>query len=90
MRTIELDVTHIQTVRALHIYLAYRLELPAYYGQNLDALYDVLTGDARGLHIVLRGVQAAQGELAAYAPRLLRVLRDAAQENTALQVSVLS
>ena len=90
MRTIELDVTHVQTGRERHPSLAYGLALPAYYGQDLDALYDVLTEDARGLHIVLRGVQAAQGELAAYAPRLLRVLRDAAQENAALQVSVLS
>ena len=28
---------------AVHNHLAERLQLPSYYGRNLDALYDVLT-----------------------------------------------
>ena len=28
---------------AAHAHLAERLDLPSYYGRNLDALYDVLT-----------------------------------------------
>ena len=80
MRTIRLEIEHIHTVRALHIYLAYRLDLPAYYGRNLDALHDALSEESDPLRIVLAGKPASE-EMAAYMPRLERVLRDCAQEN---------
>ncbi|MBQ7887735.1 MAG: barstar family protein [Clostridia bacterium] len=81
MKTIRLDITHIQTVRALHIYLAYMLDLPAYYGRNLDALHDALCEESDLVHIALVGAPAS-GEMAAYLPRLERVMEDCAQENT--------
>ncbi len=86
MRTIELDVRHIQTVRALHIYLRYQLDLPAYYGRNLDALHDALTQESEARRIVLCADGAASAEMAAYLPRLLQVLEDAARENPRLCV----
>ena len=52
MKKVELDIANIDTVRALHVYLAYKLNLPTYYGGNLDALYDAL--DERGERIDLR------------------------------------
>ena len=88
MRRIELDVRYIHTVRALHIYLAYRLDLPAHYGQNLDALYDVLSEESEEKTICLIGVGEARGELTAYMPRLLRVLDGAAEENSRLRVEI--
>ena len=30
MKTVKMDITNIVTVRALHVYLAYVLDLPAY------------------------------------------------------------
>lgn len=84
MKTIALDVTNIRTVKALHVYLAYRLDLPDYYGGNLDALHDVLGDIAGQTRIVLTG-QPASGEMAAYLPRLVRVFQDAAQENGRLR-----
>ena len=85
MKTIRLDVTNIFTVRALHVYLAYRLNLPDYYGRNLDALHDVLGEITDQTRIVLSG-QPASAEMAAYLPRLVRVLADAAQENGMLHI----
>ncbi|MGN0777038.1 MAG: barstar family protein [Candidatus Ventricola sp.] len=85
MKTIKLDVTNISTVKALHVYLAYVLDLPAYYGRNLDALHDVLGEICEQTRIVLTG-RPASGEMAAYLPRLARVLEDAAQENPALHL----
>ena len=32
MKKVELDIANIHTVRALHVYLAYKLNLPTYYG----------------------------------------------------------
>lgn len=85
MKTIKLDVTNISTVKALHVYLAYALDLPSYYGKNLDALHDVLGETCEQTRIVLAGEPASE-EMAAYLPRLARVLEDAAQENPALQI----
>lgn len=80
MKTIRLDITNIQTVRALHVYLAYRLDLPAHYGRNLDALHDALCEESECVHIVLSGAPASE-EMAAYLPRLERVMADGAREN---------
>ena len=88
MKTIELDIQNIGTVKALHVYLAYMLELPPYYGGNLDALHDVRGEVGEATRIVLRG-QSARAEMAAYLPRLVRVLMDAAEENDLLRVEVL-
>lgn len=86
MRKIELDITNIHTVKALHVYLAYKLNLPPYYGANLDALYDAL-GDAAGATELLLGGTPASDEMAAYLPRLTRVLEDAARENLNLKLT---
>ena len=80
MKTIRLEIEHIHTVRALHVYLAYMLELPAYYGKNLDALHEVLCEESEEKRLVLTGAPASE-EMAAYLPRLERVLEDCAQEN---------
>lgn len=85
MKTITLDCAHIQTVKALHIYLQYKLGFPAYYGRNLDALHDLL-GEIDGETALVLHTQGAQGEMAAYLPKILRVLEDAAQENPNLTV----
>ena len=79
MKKVELDIANIHTVRALHVYLAYKLNLPTYYGGNLDALYDALGDVAEPTNLVLRGAPASD-EMAAYLPRLTRVLEDAAAQ----------
>ena len=80
MRTIKLEIEHIHTVRALHIYLAYMLKLPTHYGKNLDALHDVLCEESEPMRIVLTGMPASE-EMAAYVSRMERMLEDCAQEN---------
>lgn len=86
MSKVIIDVRNIRTVRALHIYLDYCLDLPAHYGRNLDALYDMLREESRMLCLCIAGADAVQGELAAYMPRLMRVMQDAAQENERLTI----
>ena len=80
MKTIRLDISNIYTVRALHIYLAYMLNLPAHYGKNLDALHDVLCEESEDVRILLAG-KAAGEEMEEYLPRLMHVMEDCAQEN---------
>ena len=78
-RVLTADCRNIATPAALQVYLGYVLRAPSWYGENLDALYDILTECARPTRLVLRMPQAGNAEMAAYLPRLRRVLDDAHQ-----------
>ena len=60
------------------------LELPGWWGRNLDALHDCLTGPGRPVRLELCG--AAELEETDFGRRLLRVLEDAAAENPDLEL----
>lgn len=83
MKTIRLNVTNIRTVKALHIYLAYMLEFPCYYGKNLDALHDMLGEFGEKTCVILSGGASGE-EMEAYLPKLETVFADCAEENSCL------
>jgi len=74
---------------ALHDLLAEKLELPAYYGRNLDALYDLLTERRDALVLVLIHVPELRCGLGRYADALFNTLKDAADANPSLSVKFL-
>ena len=81
MRVI-LDCEKLSCRRPAHEYLQQALGLPAYYGKNLDALFDCLT-ELCDCTLVLRG----RDQLACsggYGARILRVLEEAARSNPRL------
>ena len=60
--------------------LARELGLPQHFGRNLDALYDVLTGDVEGpFTILVEDAKALEKALGAKGPALLKLLRDVAK-----------
>ena len=65
----------------LHDYLQEMLPLPAYYGRNLDALYDCLT-ELPETEITWSHMEQADDSF----PQVLRVFRAAARENPALTI----
>ena len=71
-----------------HSHLAERLELPTYYGRNLDALYDVLTGITEETEIVLTDPAAPAELMGKYGEALLETLREAAENNPNLTVTL--
>lgn len=81
---IELDGRQMTDRRAAHDYLQTQLHLPAYYGRNLDALYDLLTEQTAPLTIVLRFRAEMESYLGRYGENLLKTLQDAAAKNPAL------
>ena len=87
MRTICLDGLQMQDRDAAHDYLAQVLTFPAWYGRNLDALYDLLTGWIGPVRLELENAAA----LAAYpyGVKLLETLQDAAADTPGLEVAVL-
>ncbi len=73
----ELDFKDIQNTTQLHKYLKEKLELPDYYGNNLDALYDCLTEKEEGYTVTISHIGELKRELGEYADALLHVLKDA-------------
>ena len=73
---------------AAHSHLAQRLELPAWYGRNLDALYDVLTELGEQTQIVLADPAAVVANLGKYGEALLSTMQEAAEENPNLTITL--
>ena len=71
----------------LHEVLARELGLPPWYGRNLDALHDCLTGPREDTEIRILHPDALRQALGGYADALLAVLRDAAAESAALRLT---
>lgn len=81
MKTVTLDGKKMTSRTAAHAHIQRRLNLPAYYGANLDALWDLLSTWSEPLHIRLVNYPAAEACLDRYAPSLLNVFLDAGREN---------
>jgi ribonuclease inhibitor len=80
MTTVTLDASH-DTMDAIYSALQDQLDLPRHFGRNLDALYDVLTGDVAGpVEIVWKEHAWARPKLGADYDRLLTTLRDVENE----------
>ena len=71
-----------------HSYLAERLELPAWYGRNLDALYDLLTEIATDTQIILEDPAAVVANLGKYGEALLSAMQEAAEDNPNLTITL--
>lgn len=89
MKTYYLDCARMVPRDKVHPYLKQVLELPGYYGNNLDALFDCLTG--MGQPAVLQLANAGWlRQLGDYGPRLEETFRAAAEENPLLKIVYLN
>ena len=75
-----LDGKNMTTRKDAHDEIARVLELPEYYGRNLDALWDMLTTTTGTA--VLTGVAGMLNALGSYGCKLLKTFYDAAEENS--------
>jgi ribonuclease inhibitor len=77
MTRVLLDASH-DTLDKVYDALQAQLALPRHFGRNLDALWDVLTGDVRGpVTIRWRDHAKARAALGADYHRLIATLREA-------------
>lgn len=86
MKHCTIDCRQIQDRQALHETMKAALALPEWYGNNLDGLYDCLTGLTEDTHLWLLHTEALDG-LGDYGAGFCRVLADAARENPALRLT---
>ena len=86
MRAVYLDCRAILSREALHGALARTLDLPEWYGRNLDALADCLGDIAAETELHMVAFAALEQQLGEYAARLHRVLTGAQAENPSFRV----
>ena len=86
---VELDCRKMTDRKAAHAYLKQALALPDYYGNNLDALYDLMTGFLGDARIILRNTNFLEENLGGYGAALLATMTEAAEDNPALTLEIL-
>lgn len=82
-----LDGNNITNKETLHDTLAGSLQLPDWYGRNLDALYDCLSDIQEETEIRFLHEEALEDYLGRYANALRKVIHRACLENSKLHVS---
>lgn len=80
MKEIFLDGKMLQRSEEGHIYLMGKFNFPAYYGKNLDALYDLLTEISETLEIYIENAEMMDS-------KIKRVFEDAVQDNECLALN---
>jgi len=86
--TVELDGRLMYDRASVHDILQTQLNLPDYYGRNLDALYDLLTEQGEPMVIVVQYSEELKEQLGRYAAALLRTLLEAAGRNPNLTIRI--
>ena len=88
MKKIVLELEKMRSLPMLHKYLHTALDLPEYYGANLDALYDCLTEIAEPTELVVPKKVADEAYLGWYGQQFLQMLQDAAAANETLKITL--
>ncbi|MBQ2545097.1 MAG: barstar family protein [Clostridia bacterium] len=89
MRYVILNGAAVTDRKTLYDALEAHLELPDYFGRNLDALHDVL-GDllaAQPLTLEIEGTETLLRTLGRYGEAFLHMLDDTAKENKSLRLT---
>ena len=76
-----IDGRKMKDKQILHSYLKEQCGFPEYYGNNLDALYDVLTERVEPLEIKLEYAEELKEILCGYGVAFIETLEDAASGN---------
>jgi len=71
--TYEIDLTGVDSREELHRRLQAALPLPSYYGNNLDALHDVLSEAEAPLELIFRNAEGADASMTDYLGALRRM-----------------
>ena len=79
--TVYLNGNEMVSREAAHDHLANELDLPDYYGRNLDALYDLLMEVSAETQITLVDPAAVVNFLGKYGQTLLSTIQEAAENN---------
>ncbi|MDR1629801.1 MAG: barstar family protein [Oscillospiraceae bacterium] len=88
MKNIVIDFTGCNHVQEVHLIIKEKLEFPDWYGENIDALWDLLTGYIDPCDIYLEGCQSVAPDLIPYIKKIKNIFIKAAQEYHELKVDI--
>ena len=78
----EIDFSGVETSREMHAAIQEGLKLPEYYGKNLDALWDCLTGDLETpCEIYIKGMGRKNEMMNALLEAVLEMMERAAEQH---------
>jgi ribonuclease inhibitor len=83
---VELDCRKMTDKQATHAYLKQELRFPDYYGNNLDALYDLMTDREEETVLVLGYWRQLGALLGDYGISLLETLREASEAHPKVEI----
>ena len=83
---VELDCRKMTDKQATHAYLKQELRFPDYYGNNLDALYDLMTDREEETVLVLGHWRQLGALLGDYGISLLETLREASEAHPKVEI----
>ena len=86
MKEIIIDCGTVESKADFHAALATKLSFPAYYGNNLDALYDCLTEIGQDTCLTLTDWHHLEYRLGDYSGKAVYVFHCATEENPHLKV----
>ena len=88
MIRIKLNGNKMKTKEAAHDYLKNKLESQEYHGNNLDALWDVLSTYNQPTEIKLKNKDQLIENLGSYGESLIQAFKDAEQENDNIKFKI--
>ncbi len=87
MKTISLDFNYIKSYADFYAVLGSKLAFPSYFGKNLDALYDFLTGGME-MPLKIEFKNCNRFKRNAFS-RLIGVMKDVQQELTGFEFELI-
>lgn len=89
MKTVTICLEKYKTPEELHADISKMLKFPAYYGANLDALFDCLTEICEPVILKIPQVMTEKYQLGDYGKKLVCVIEHAATENPNIQLELI-
>lgn len=88
MARVQLDGRQLATKELLYPYIKRKFTLPDYFGNNLDALWDVLSTASKELEIHVIYSDDLLFELGAYGKAVLKLFLDLGENNSNITIEI--
>jgi ribonuclease inhibitor len=90
MKNIILDGNKMTSIKQTHKYIKEQFNFPSYYGENLDALWDLLSTISSQTDIELINLNILNENLNEYAENLLDIFYEVSEENNKLSFKIIN